>query len=124
MAAITNAPPVYSKDETPAAFLAGEFIRWLASRGATRRGSRISPSSRPHPPFVVPAPYNTMYDPADGPAFRRAATGERPKREIHPYVAYELDQQKRRSFLPGMKGKVADCDDAEFRRDPRASITA
>ena len=30
----------------------------------------------PHPPFVVPAPYNTMYDPADGPAFAALATGE------------------------------------------------
>ena len=30
----------------------------------------------PHPPFIVPEPYNTMYDPADGPAFHRAESWE------------------------------------------------
>src|SRR3954454_2200112 len=29
---VTNAPPIYSRDETPAAFIAGEFIRWLSER--------------------------------------------------------------------------------------------
>ena len=79
---MTNAPPVYSKDETPAAFLAGEFIRWLGEQDAGwfAHISFISP----HPPFIVPAPYNTMYDPAAGPAFDRSPTG-RPRPQSHPY---------------------------------------
>src|SRR5262245_37854639 len=31
---VTSAPPIYSKDETPAAFIAGEFIRWLSEQDA------------------------------------------------------------------------------------------
>lgn len=44
---------------------------------------------RPHPPFIAPEPYNSMYDPADVPPFRRAAD---PMREgaQHPWLAYHL----------------------------------
>jgi arylsulfatase A-like enzyme len=113
--AISNAPPAYSSDDTPAAFLTGEFIRWLSEQ---QRGSpwlaHISFIS-PHPPFVVPAPYNTMYNPDDGPGFRRAA-GKGAEREIHPLVDYELSHQRIGKFVVGAKGKVADRSEAEFRQ--------
>lgn len=110
--AVTNAPPVYSADETPTAFLAGEFIRWLGEQDAHwfAHLSFISP----HPPFIVPEPYNTLYDPADGPAFARRQ-GWRKETEAHPYLDYAIRKQKRSNFLPGMKGKVRDFDDEEFR---------
>ena len=112
---VTNAPPVYSKDQTPTAFLAGEFVRWL---GEQEQGApwfaHISFIS-PHPPFIVPEPYNTMYDPADGPAFRRASEW-RAEAESHPYLAYDLAQQKRTKFVPGVEGKVTDWSDENFRR--------
>jgi len=69
----------------------------------------------PHPPFIVPAPYNRMYDPADGPLFRRAASREA-ESAIHPYVGYALAHQKRSNFLPGHEGIVADWDEAAFRQ--------
>jgi arylsulfatase A-like enzyme len=110
---VTNAPPVYSKDETPAAFIAGEFIRWLGEQdtGWFAHLSFISP----HPPFVVPAPYNAMYDPADGPGFRRAATREA-ERRIHPAIGLDFEIQNKQKFVVGQEGQVVDWDEAAFRQ--------
>lgn len=109
---VTDRPPVYSRDETPAAFLAGEFIRWLGEQDA-HWFAHLSFLS-PHPPYVVPEPYNTLYDPADGPGFARQADWRR-EAAAHPYLDYVLGRQKRSKFLPGMKGKVRDFDEDEFR---------
>jgi arylsulfatase A-like enzyme len=112
---VSNAPPVYSRDETPTAFLAGEFIRWL---GEQQRGTpwfaHLSFIS-PHPPFIVPEPYNAMYEPEQGPAFRRADDW-RTEAAAHPYLAYDLGRQKRSSFRPGASGAVRDWGDDNFRR--------
>lgn len=109
--AVTRDPPIYGADETPTAFLAGEFIRWLGEQSAPwfAHISFISP----HPPFIVPAPFNEMFDAAETPFHRHADW--RTEAAQHPYAAYELDNQKRTKFLPGMKGKVCDFSDDEFR---------
>ncbi|TPN78651.1 alkaline phosphatase family protein [Mesorhizobium sp. CU2] len=112
---VSHAPPVYSKDQTPTAFLAGEFIRWL---GEQEQGApwfaHISFIS-PHPPFIVPEPYNTMYDPADGPAFHRTADWQS-EAASHPYLAYDLGRQERTKFVPGAEGKVPEWSEENFRR--------
>lgn len=114
-ATVSNAPPVYSKDATPAAFLTGEFMRWLGEQEqATPWFAHLSFIS-PHPPFIVPEPYNTLYDPADGAAFRRAASWQA-EAKSHPYLAYDLGQQKQAKFRPGSSGKVHDWSDDDFRR--------
>ena len=111
----TNAVPVYSKDETPAAFLAGEFIRWLGEQErATPWFAHVSFLS-PHPPFIVPEPYNTMYDASDGPAFDRASTSDA-EASVHPFLAYELSRQRQDNFLPGAGGRVTDWDEDAFRK--------
>ena len=71
---------------------------------------------RPHPPFVVPAPFNELYDPAAGPAFRRAASpGEEAAQ--HPYLAYWLERTGAGNFChvedPGRL--VADWPEEAFR---------
>lgn len=112
-AEVSTAPPVYARDETPSAFLAGEFVRWAGEQDEPwfAHVSFLSP----HPPFIVPAPFNTMYDPADGPDFRRAAT---PAEEaaLHPFCNWALSKLKKRKFLPGAKGRVGDWSDAEMRQ--------
>lgn len=110
---VSPAPPVYGKDETPAAFLAGEFIRWAGEQDDPwfAHVSFLSP----HPPFIVPAPFNEMYDPADGPAFRRAADLDA-EAAIHPLPAWGLEKLKKGKFIPGLKGKVRDWSEGEFRQ--------
>lgn len=111
---VTTEPPVYSKDETATAFLAGEFIRWLGEQEeATPWFAHVSFIS-PHPPFSVPQPYNTMYDPADGPDFLQQESW-REEAGTHPYLDYVIGRQKRSKFLPGMKGKVRNFSKEEFR---------
>jgi arylsulfatase A-like enzyme len=112
---VTEAPPIYSKDHTPTAFLADEFIRWLGEQEqATPWFAHLSFIS-PHPPFIVPEPYNTLYDPADGPAFHRAESW-RAEAQSHPYLAYDLSLQKRAKFRPGAAGRVHDWSEDDFRR--------
>ncbi len=112
---VTSAPPIYSKDETPAAFLTGEFVRWLGEQEPDAPWFAHLSFISPHPPFIVPEPYNTMYDPADGPAFRRAESWQA-EAGSHPYLGYDLDRQQRSKFRPGAEGKVRDWGDDNFRR--------
>ncbi len=113
--AVSEAPPVYSKDQTPTAFLAGEFIRWLGEQEQAAPWFAHLSFISPHPPFIVPEPYNTSYDPADGPAFHRAESW-RAEAQGHPYVAYDLGKQKRAKFRVGAEGKVHDWSEDDFRR--------
>lgn len=111
---LTDAPPVYAKDETETAYMAGEFIRWLGEQEAGTPWFAHVSFIRPHPPFVVPAPYNTMYRPELGPGFARGASLEE-EAAIHPYHAATLETAQLKSFLPGMEGRVAELPDQAFR---------
>jgi arylsulfatase A-like enzyme len=110
---VSNAPPAYTADETQTAFLTDEFIRWLGEQD----GAWFAHLSylRPHPPFVVPAPYNTLYDPADVPAFRRAETPAA-ERAIHPLLDLALGTTALDHFIIDGEGPVADLTEAEFRQ--------
>jgi len=112
---VTEAPPIYSKDHTPTAFLAGEFIRWLGEQEQAMPWFAHLSFISPHPPFIVPEPYNTLYDPADGPVFHRAESW-RAEAQSHPYIAYDLSRQRRAKFRPGATGKVHDWSEDDFRR--------
>ena len=62
-------------------------IAALAERAASQP-ALVRPCilSRPHPPFIVPNPFNTLYDPADGLPFAR----RQPPRRIAPPSACGL----------------------------------
>lgn len=102
---ISNASPSYSKDETQTAFMAGEFIRWLGEQDAPWF-AHVS-FLRPHPPFSVPAPYNTMFAADNGPAFARAETSER-EQAAHPYLEYAMPRTGKGGFIYGATGPLAD----------------
>lgn len=110
---ISNAPPGYSADQTQTAFLADEFIRWLGEQD----GKWFAHLSflRPHPPFIVPAPYNDMYAPDDVGAFRRAATPEADA-AVHPLVALAHMATGIEHFVMGAQGPVAALSEADFRQ--------
>jgi len=113
LGAITDAPPAYAANQTQTAFIAGEFIRWLGEQDASWF-AHVS-FIRPHPPFIVPAPYNTMFSPDDVGPFRRAATVEAEAAQ-HPLMALALATTPKSSFVPGTAGLVRDLTDAEFRQ--------
>lgn len=108
---ISTAPPAYSKDETQTAFLAGEFIRWLGEQDAPWF-AHVS-FLRPHPPFSVPEPYNTMFAPGDGISFARASD-RRAEETSHPYLAYAMPQVKKGSFIHGATGHVSEWTAEDF----------
>lgn len=102
---MTRNPPHYSAEETQSAFLAGELIRWLDEQD----GPWMAHVSflRPHPPLVVPEPYNQMYAAEPPAAFHRLPTREA-EMALHPYIAFDLPQQHQGSFFPGAQGAVSD----------------
>lgn len=108
---ISNAAPAYSRDETQTAFLAGEFIRWLGEQEAPWF-AHVS-FLRPHPPFSVPEPYNTMFAPSDGPAFARAAD-RKSEQAAHPYLAFAMPRVGRGGFVHGATGSVVDWSEEDF----------
>lgn len=116
------APPAYDAEHTESAFLTLETLAWLERTlerdGDARNGSpwcaHVS-YLRPHPPYIVPAPYNDMFDPAEVPEPLRhpdpATEGA-----VHPFLAAalaivpspreRLDQDQLRATYYGMIAEV------------------
>ncbi len=84
----TFSPARYRAEHSEAAFLVDAFTSWAAHRAPRHPGPWFAHLAfiRPHPPFVAPEPYHAMYDPADVPAVRRAATIEQ-EVAVHPFLA-------------------------------------
>lgn len=115
----TQSPPSYRAEHTQTAYLTDEFSRWLAEQkhqhDAQQPGWFAHLSFlRPHPPFCVPEPYSTQFDPADIPDF----VGETSAEEVasqHPYLEYELRHLKKSNFIPGVDGFVREWGESEFK---------
>lgn len=112
---VSAAPPAYSKEQTQTAFLTGEFIRWLGEQNGERPWFAHVSYLRPHPPFIVPEPYNTLVSPAEIGDFRRAAMPDR-EGALHPLVEFALRTTPKSSFIPQAEGLVRDFTEAEFRQ--------
>ena len=63
---------------------------------------------RPHPPFIAPAPYNTLYKPEDVPAPVRAASPEAEGKQ-HPLLAYYMSSVKQEKFFRDGVGWPVPC---------------
>lgn len=111
-----GAPPVYSAEETQTAFLVNEFLTWEAEQDKPWF-AHIS-FLRPHPPFTVPEPYNSLFQPSDGPEPPRAQSHAE-EIAAHPFLAFELPQQMQSSFMTGTTGTVS-----EWRANDFAAIRA
>ncbi|MBN9309722.1 sulfatase-like hydrolase/transferase, partial [Devosia sp.] len=112
---VSNAPPAYNSEQTQTAFIASEFTRWLSEQDSGRSWFAHLSFIRPHPPFIVPAPYNSMYDPNDVGPFARAAS-VKAEAASHPLVDFALRTTERHHFIPAATGLVADWSEAEFRQ--------
>lgn len=112
---VSTAPPAYDRDQTQTAFLTGEFVRWLGEQDGDRPWFAHLSFLRPHPPFIVPAPYNTMYAPEDVDGFVRAGSAEA-EAAGHPLLDFALRFTGKDNFVPAAPGLVRDFSDAEFRQ--------
>jgi len=112
---ISRSSPRYSKEETQTTFLTDAFLSWLGEQNAYRPWMAHVSFLRPHPPIVVPEPYNTLYDAEDGPDFAGAAT---PREEValHPLIAALQDYQHASSHVPGLEKHVRDLTRHDLKR--------
>ena len=115
-------PLKYPAEFDDTAFLVGKTIDYIKSAS----GPFVAHLSllRPHPPFVAPEPYNSMYDPATVPGFTRLATPEDEARQ-HPWLAHQLspvesyratDNEKRLRRLKAVYYGLISRVDAEIGR--------
>ena len=114
-------PLKYPAEFDDTAFLVGQTIDYIKSA----HGPFVAHLSllRPHPPFVAPEPYNSMYDPARVPGFTRLATPEEEARQ-HPWLAHQLtrrifratDNEKRLRRLKAVYYGLMSRVDAEIGR--------
>jgi hypothetical protein len=77
----TTSRTQYDAKHSQTAFLTEQLIAWADAQPSTWF-AHLS-YLRPHPPFLAPAPYDTMFDPQSVPAPVRAATGPTKVRSIH-----------------------------------------
>ncbi len=71
-----GAPVAFRAEHTEAAFLTGEFLDYLDSLESHDPWFAHLAFIRPHPPFMAPEPYASMYDPDDMPLPIRHDTHE------------------------------------------------
>lgn len=88
----TFAAPMYSAEDSNTAFIVDEAIEYLASREDSPWFAHLSFIS-PHPPFVVPEPYNSMYQEADMPLPDRCDTLEQEIAQ-HPWHKHYVTNQR------------------------------
>lgn len=112
---ISRTAPRYGKDETQTAFLTDSFLTWLAEQETDTPWMAHVSFLRPHPPITVPAPYNTMYDPDNGPDFVGGATPE-DEAAFHPLVAALQARQHLSSHIPGATNYVRDLTRHDLKR--------
>ena len=67
---------------------------------------------RPHPPFIAPEPYNSMYAPEDCPAPNRAASIQDESAQ-HPLLDFYLQSIQRKKFFEHGQGLGADMTEQE-----------
>jgi arylsulfatase A-like enzyme len=70
---------------------------------------------RPHPPFVVSAPYHAMYSAADMAPPVRAETAVAEAAQ-HPLLRFYLENSRNRGFFQGAEGMVTELDVGAIRQ--------
>ncbi len=88
----TFAPARYRAEDSNTAFVTSEAIKYISVRDQEPWFVHLSYLA-PHPPFIAPAPYHAMYDPAEVPPPLRAASPEAEAAQ-HPYLDFFLSHQR------------------------------
>ncbi len=120
--------PLYSAEHTETAFLVDEFERWLAEQKTAKRKAQHNMAGgglahawfahlsflRPHPPFTVPAPYNSMFNAGDVGAFAGSNDVEK-EAAVHPLMEYLFSKVAKSGFIPGASGLVRDWQQSDLK---------
>ena len=115
--ASTWAPSRFPAEHTETAFLTERFLAWHErQRGDHPWFAHVS-YIRPHPPYRAPEGYHDLYDPDDGPAFRRLADrdAEIGQHPIHAAGAHiteaPIDEREMRQMRATYWGNMTEVDD-------------
>ena len=110
----------YDAEHSQTAFLTSRLLDFVEERSATGKPWFAHVSFlRPHPPFLAPAPYDTMFDPASVPEPTRAPTraeegAQHPLLGVminHPIIASPDDAQEQRELQATYYGMLAEVDE-------------
>lgn len=108
-------PPIYGADETETAFLTGEFLRWLTEQKADRPWFAHVSFLRPHPPFIVPEPFNEAYSGDEGAPMKRQRDLAA-ERAVHPLVDWWHRTARPTHWVIGNdRRSVAEWTEEDFR---------
>jgi arylsulfatase A-like enzyme len=108
-------PPIYGADETETAFLTGEVLRWLTEQRPDRPWFAHVSYLRPHPPFVVPEPFNEAYSGTEGAPPKRQADAAA-EAAVHPLVDWWHRSVSARHMVVGRdRRRIADWTDDDIR---------
>lgn len=116
--AYSRAPAPFRAEDSNAAFLTDELLRYLEARQGKPWFAHVTYIS-PHPPFVTPAPYNDRYDPDAVPMPTRASSPQ-DEGAVHPWLAYRIDSHGKGAnqgsgLMIGRDINPAKLSDAELR---------
>ena len=92
-------PALYRAEDSDTAFLTDAF---LANSATRQQGNWFTHLTyiRPHPPLVAPAPYNTLYQPAELPLPKRLQTRAL-EEQVHPFFGPMLRHTTPEKFVHG-----------------------
>lgn len=109
----TRQPARVPAELSDSAFFTEKALSYLKGRGKKPWFLHLG-YYRPHPPFIAPAPYHDMYDPADMPAPVRAASPEAEASQ-HPLLRFYVEGIEQGGFYRGGSGRAADLSEDEIR---------
>jgi arylsulfatase A-like enzyme len=95
----TFAAPGYSAEDSNTAFLIDEAIKYISDQKDKNWFAHLS-FLAPHPPFIVPEPFNTMYDEKDMPLPIRSATMEEEVAQ-HRWLEHYVTNQRGTTLTVG-----------------------
>ena len=111
----TFAPTWYKAEDSGPAFLTDEAIAYISGHDEAPWVAHISYRS-PHPPFIVPEPYNALYDAAEVSLPIRRATPEEEAAQ-HPWARFYLSNQLDAPYTYGaLRKDYLEIDEREIRQ--------
>ncbi|HWJ98713.1 MAG TPA: alkaline phosphatase family protein [Acidimicrobiales bacterium] len=113
----TWAPSIFPAEHTETAFMTERFLEWHDERPDGDPWFAHVSYIRPHPPYRAPEGYHDLYDPDDGPAFRRLGdrAAELAMHPIHAAGAHitkaPVDEREMRQLRATYWGNMTEVDD-------------